>query len=160
MWPRAKLKKSDLERAQLQSKKKQKEKTMKKIYIATLRPTEEQEVPEGLPQGLIPEQKVEKVVLADNISEVEAVVPDGFIMDRVVMIEQWILAEEVEDKKGDFYMADTVYFDEVKQEEDSMQFFVRAETFTEIEDIVSDECGETFRYIKAVEKAPYEVLGV
>ena len=134
---------------------------MKHIYIATLKPKDfvDPIIPEGMPQGLIPEQKFEKVVIAENITEVEGIIHDKFTMDRIVVIDQWLLAEGNETREGDFYMADTAFLNEAKDEEDSAQFFIRAETFQEIENIIAGECGETFRYIKAIEKSPYEVLG-
>ncbi len=134
---------------------------MKKIYIGTLMPTETGETPEGYPKGApIPGLTTEQVILAENMSEVEAIVGDKYTIERLVNIENWILMSNVEEAKGTFYMADARFHDEETGEMDSIQFFVRAESIQEIEDIVSAECGETFRFILSVEKAPYVVLGL
>ncbi len=134
---------------------------MKKIYIGTLMPTEVGETPEGYPKGApIPGLTTEQVIIAENLAEVEAIVGDKYTIERIVNIENWIPMSNILEASGTFYMADARYYDEEIDGIESIQFFIRAESLQEIEDIVSTECGETFRFILSVEKAPYKVLGL
>ncbi len=131
---------------------------MKKIYICTLTPTD-LEIPEGMPPGS-PGTTIDKVVIADNVSEVEAIIGKDFILERMVNIEKWVLAD-TNNPDGIFYMADTVCAAiDGDSATESIQFFIQASTFSELEDVIQIECGENFRYIKTIEKSPYEVLGI
>ncbi len=131
---------------------------MKRIYIGTL-VSKEEEPKEGMPSGM-PQPQSDKVIIAENVTEVEAIVGQDYNIERLVHLENWMLTDDVEKKKGIFYLVNTKYFDEVKDKIEAIEFFVRAETFSEIEKIISEECGETFRFILSIEKSPYEVLGV
>ncbi len=132
---------------------------MKRLYIGTLVSLKAEDKIEGMPENL-PQMTQDKVIIAENVSEVEAIVGTDYKIERLVNVENWIMAESIFDATGEFYMADTKYLNQSDAEVQSMQFFLRAESLTELEATIEEECGETFRSILSIEKSPYEVLGL
>ncbi len=113
------------------------------IYIATLvNPTE------GSQKDVI--------LLAENITDAEALTGEGNRLDRLVIMNDWVLLDG--DKEGDYFIADIVYDDAVTGKQEGLQYFAKIESFTSMENMVKEDAGESFEFIRTIEKSPYEVI--
>ncbi len=119
------------------------------VYMATIATqTDDQERP-------ITE---EIVIVAKNITEAESFIEDNQKIQRIVVMENWILADKREEYTGDYYMVDTIYESAVTYKDDDIIYLVQAENFSSIEEITKEEAGETFKFIKSSEIIPYRVF--
>lgn len=119
-----------------------------RVYMATIVTDEEGE---GKSQA-------EVIVSARNLAGIESFLKDKQTLTRATIMTDWVLADQRESYSGDYFMVDVIYHSEVTRAKENVIYLIRAENFTEIEDIAREEAGDSFEFIQSVEVIPHQVL--
>ncbi len=98
-------------------------------------------------------------MIARDVAGAEKLLAKSEKLERIVLMDDWIPADSRSQYQGDFYMVDVSYVSPVNDEIDSIRYLVKANSFTEIEEICKEETQETFDAVKSVDSMPYDVLG-
>ncbi len=118
---------------------------MKNIYIATI---------------ISQEIQRDMILIADSVASAEKLLKDDQRLERIVIMREWVIADSREEYSGEFHLADVVYDNSIVNgnEFESVQYLVQAESFADIEEIVKEETGEVFQFIRTIERSPYQVF--